>query len=93
MDTRTHSSTFSHSTAKLCFSAATAVDWLGSGSAATCAVTSASTASSVTSSSDRRMARASTSDGPASMSMPHRPLTMDLEAVTHLFPGPTITKN
>mmetsp|Transcript_42016 Transcript_42016/g.82398 ORF Transcript_42016/g.82398 Transcript_42016/m.82398 type:complete len:200 (+) Transcript_42016:95-694(+) len=117
-DMRTHSSTFLHSTAKLCFSAATAVDRLGSGSAATCAVTSASTASSLASSSDRRMARAttscsacamrsaaitdatpawsqitSTSDGPASMSMPHRPLTMDLAAVTHLFPGPTITSH
>jgi hypothetical protein len=30
----------------------------------------------------------STSLGPASISMPHTPLTMLLAAVTHLLPGP-----
>mmetsp|Transcript_4783 Transcript_4783/g.13778 ORF Transcript_4783/g.13778 Transcript_4783/m.13778 type:complete len:210 (-) Transcript_4783:565-1194(-) len=34
-----------------------------------------------------------TSDGPASMSIPHLPLTIDLAAVTHLFPGPQITSH
>mmetsp|Transcript_7920 Transcript_7920/g.16334 ORF Transcript_7920/g.16334 Transcript_7920/m.16334 type:complete len:205 (-) Transcript_7920:701-1315(-) len=32
-----------------------------------------------------------TSEGPASMSMPHLPLTMLLAAVTHMFPGPQMT--
>mmetsp|Transcript_32243 Transcript_32243/g.73130 ORF Transcript_32243/g.73130 Transcript_32243/m.73130 type:complete len:220 (-) Transcript_32243:423-1082(-) len=34
-----------------------------------------------------------TSDGPASMSIPQYPLTIDLAAVTHLFPGPTMTSH
>mmetsp|Transcript_15175 Transcript_15175/g.31379 ORF Transcript_15175/g.31379 Transcript_15175/m.31379 type:complete len:305 (-) Transcript_15175:706-1620(-) len=32
-----------------------------------------------------------TSEGPASMSIPHLPLTMDLAAVTHMLPGPQMT--
>mmetsp|Transcript_40042 Transcript_40042/g.87432 ORF Transcript_40042/g.87432 Transcript_40042/m.87432 type:complete len:218 (-) Transcript_40042:487-1140(-) len=50
----------------------------------------ASRSAAITSGSAVLSARTSTSLGPASMSMPQKPFTMDLAAVTHLFPGPTM---
>mmetsp|Transcript_10602 Transcript_10602/g.26115 ORF Transcript_10602/g.26115 Transcript_10602/m.26115 type:complete len:200 (+) Transcript_10602:560-1159(+) len=58
-------------------------------SCSACAIRSAATifASAVLSAMTR------TSLGPASMSMPQYPFTIDFAAVTHLFPGPTMTSH